>query len=144
METEKLETEKIETKKIETEIPEQTLPKPQKKVETITVTTPAKKPRSAKQMECSRQLGLRSQEYKEKKRQRMISTFETPTNNTPTNDTPSPVKTTTPYLLYFTLIGSGLLVCAYYFLPKQPELKIEPVKKPESESKTASTLTKME
>ena len=130
---------------METEIPEQTLPKPQKEVETITVTPPAKKQRSAKQMEWSRQLGKRSQEFKRQKQQTMISTVETTTNETTTNDTPTPVKTSkSSYLFYFTLIGGGLLVCAYYFLPKQPELKTEPVKKPKSEPKTASTLTKME
>ena len=51
---------------METEISEQTLPKPQKEIEMITTTVspPAKKQRSAKQIEWSQQLGKRSQEFK--------------------------------------------------------------------------------
>ena len=51
---------------METEIPEQTLPKPQKEIETITVIPPTKKQRSDKQMEWSRELGKRLQELRRK------------------------------------------------------------------------------
>ena len=78
------------------------------------------------------------------------TTNETTTNETAANETPNPVKTTkSSYLFYFfTLIG-GLLVCAYYFLPKQTmllahELNVEPIKKPKIEPKSFGTLVKME
>ena len=143
-----METEKIETEKLKMEIPEQTLPKPQKEVETITGAPPAKKQRSEAQMRWSRELGKKSQEFKRRKHQTMISTVETTTNDTATNDTTtndttSYVKTSTPYLLYFTLIGGGLVGTYYYFTYKHHS-KTEAVKKPKSEPKTASTLTKME
>ena len=73
----------------------------------------------------------------------MVSTVETTTNDTATNDTPTPVKTTTPYLLYFTLVGSGLVGAYYYFTYKwQP--KIEAVEKPKVSPKKPTNLSKME
>ena len=72
------------------------------------------------------------------------TTIDTPTNDTTTNDTTSHVKiSTSSYLFYFTLIGGGLVGTYYYFTYKHHP-KTEAVKKPESEPKTASTLTKME
>ena len=61
----------METEKHETEIPEQTLLKPEKEIETITAIPPTKKQRSDKQMEWSWELGKRSQEFKQRKRQAM-------------------------------------------------------------------------
>ena len=131
-----MEPEKIETEKM-------TLPKPQKEEETVTTSPQAKKQRSAKQMQWSRELGKRSQEFKKAKNAMLTKTIETPTTETNITETSTPVKTTTPYLLYFTLVGGGLVGVYYYFTYKWHP-KIEAVEKPKVSPKKPTNLTKME
>ena len=64
-------------------IQETSLPKPQNNIEVVTAPPPKKKQRSEKQMQWSRELGRRSQEFKHKKYTMQNAPVTSPPNSPP-------------------------------------------------------------
>ena len=109
------------------EVQETSLPKPQNNIEVVTA-TPMKKQRSPKQMEWSRELGRRSQEFKRKKYTMQNALVTSPPElsiskppELSTNKPLEPRQSTgnnSSYLFYLFLIG-GALAGGYYFIHKK-------------------------
>ena len=130
MEKEIPEKEIPEKEIVEKELVEKELPVPNNKPDTITI---KKSKRSAKQLEWSRELGRRSQEFKNKKLNRTQLTSRdgsshgnssheivTPPNNSKETETSKSDYSKSDYFYY--LIPIGIIAGVYYFIKfKRPD-----------------------
>ena len=116
---------------MEETIQETSLPKPQNNIHVVTALPPKKKQRSEKQIQWSRELGRRSQEFKRKKYTMQNATHNatiTSLPELPANKLPEPKQNTSnnrSYLVYLFLIG-GTLAGGYYFIYKKRIIAPEP------------------